>query len=348
MANLLTLECMRHTCKAGRGGARYKTPQLEPGDAILDLDLHDRQVHGAAEAQIHQQGGRGGADTHPPHDTAVWAESDNSENKTTGHSSDTMIIVEVVLECPIPGCEEGENYDVFVTPPVSTERAVDILRLHCKREHPQQCVPQPYLVVDSSELGEKIVLRDEWLEFLRRWAVYRASVKGTREKLHYLLLDSLLAMAEIVDRKLWLSKYRNFTDLQLIKEAGLMLWCHLDDPEIEPENAVVASPVEGGVVEAMNKSARRPSRTGISGGSVPRLRKKRPSSRRLRSVKSHLQCLRGKRLSPMLVRAALSHIKLQILESCHLLGGSPALRPQSSLQVGTQQPRMKTTGQGPP
>ena len=103
------------------------------------------------------------------------------------------------------------------------------------------------MVVDSSELGEKTVLEEEWLEFLRSWAVYRASVKGTREKVHYLLLDSLLAMAEIVDRKLWLSKYRNFTDLQLIKEAGLMLWCHLDDPEIEPENAVVASSVEEGV-----------------------------------------------------------------------------------------------------
>ena len=79
-------------------------------------------------------------------------------------------------------------------------------------------------------LGEKTVLRDEWLEFLRRWAGYRASVKGSREKLHYLILDSLLDMEGIVDRKLWLSRYRNLTDLQLIKEAGLMLWATLMIP----------------------------------------------------------------------------------------------------------------------
>ena len=88
----ITVECMEPACVSGEGGARYKTPPLEPGDAIRLLDLHDRGVHGGAESQGHHQGGTGGADTHPPHDTAVWAVSDNSETKTTGHSSDTMIV----------------------------------------------------------------------------------------------------------------------------------------------------------------------------------------------------------------------------------------------------------------
>ena len=199
MANLTTLECTLPACTAGNSGARYKTPPLPPDVAVQLLALHDRRVHGAAVDQGRHQGGTGGADVHPP-DTAAWPVCDDSEPKTTGQNSNTMVTIETVLECPIPGCKGGENFDVFVTPSVSTERAVDILRLHCKREHhTKQCVPQPYLVVDSSELGEKTVLEKEWLEFLRGWAVYRASVKGTREKLHYLMLDSLLDMSEIVN-----------------------------------------------------------------------------------------------------------------------------------------------------
>ena len=93
----ITRECMRPVCVAGEDGARYRTPQLEPGDAIRDLDLHDRQVHSAAEAQVHQQGGRGGAAAKPnkmatpklemgtgPDDFALWKEKWQVYKRTTG------------------------------------------------------------------------------------------------------------------------------------------------------------------------------------------------------------------------------------------------------------------------
>ena len=129
MADPVTLECMKPGCVAGEDGARFKTPLMAPGDALRLLELHRQDVHppaagavgqgnrqgAAAEIEDRHQGGTGGADTHPPHDTAVWAVSDNSETKTTGHSSDTMIIVEVVLACPIPDCEGGEDFDVTST-----------------------------------------------------------------------------------------------------------------------------------------------------------------------------------------------------------------------------------------
>ena len=93
----ITMECMRPTCVAGVDGAKYKTPPLEPGDAVLMLDIHDRQVHGAAEAQVHHRGGRGGAAAKPnkmatpklemgtgPDDFALWIEKWQVYKRTTG------------------------------------------------------------------------------------------------------------------------------------------------------------------------------------------------------------------------------------------------------------------------
>ena len=89
MADPVTLECVAPACVSGEDGARYKTPPLPPDVAVQLLALHDRRVHGAAVDQGRHQSGTGGADVHPP-DTAAWPMCDDSEPKTTSHSSDTM------------------------------------------------------------------------------------------------------------------------------------------------------------------------------------------------------------------------------------------------------------------
>ena len=110
MADPVTLECMRPACVSGEGGAKYKTPPLEPGDAIRLLDLHDRGVHGGAEGHDRQQGGAAAAKPNKmatpklemgtgPDDFALWEEKWKVYKRTAGLTRDQEIRDQLTICC---------------------------------------------------------------------------------------------------------------------------------------------------------------------------------------------------------------------------------------------------------
>jgi hypothetical protein len=109
MADPVALECMRPTCVSGEDGAKYKTPLLEPGDAIKLLDLHDRGVHGGAVGRDQQQGGAAAKPnkmTTPklemgtgPDDFALWEEKWKVYKRTAGLTRDQELRDQLTICC---------------------------------------------------------------------------------------------------------------------------------------------------------------------------------------------------------------------------------------------------------
>ena len=157
--------------------------------------------------------------------------------------------MKVVLSCPIIDCDEGEKHEAFTTPVMGIQVALKHLSVHCKYSHAQ------WRGAISAQYLCNMVSEETWLNFLSSWAAYRSlecEELGDEELFTHLMDRRLLlgvGVATLV-RIRWDEHTMTLTDLQLLDEVALTLW---GSPE-DPDNAVVAPPVEGGVEEVMDKS----------------------------------------------------------------------------------------------